>query len=172
MNSRPLMTVLAGTNGAGKSTITSVFLQHLYLGEVIDADAIAKEINPASPEKANWAAGREVIKRVEKCIHTQRGFSVETTLAGGNAVRQMQTAKNHGFEITLYYVALSDVELHVSRVATRVQASGHSIPEQVIRNRYARSGLSIVLCKLFCQAPRRSIASHHLHAISTMYVAG
>ena len=35
-----------------------------------------------------------------------------------------------------------------------------------------QEGLSIVLCKLFCQAPRRSIASHHLHAISTMYVAG
>ncbi len=56
MNSRPSMTVFAGTNGAGKSTITSVLLEHLYLGEVIDADAIAKEINPASPEKANWAA--------------------------------------------------------------------------------------------------------------------
>jgi len=64
---------------------------------------------------------------------------LETTLASGNAVRQMQTAKNHGFEITLYYVALSDVELHVSRVATRVQAGGHSISEQVIRERYARS---------------------------------
>ena len=64
---------------------------------------------------------------------------LETTLAGGNAVRQMQAAKNHDFEITLHYVALSDVELHVSRVATRVQAGGHSIPEQVIRNRYSRS---------------------------------
>jgi len=106
LDNRPLMTVFAGTNGAGKSTITSVLLQHLYLGEVIDADAIAKEINPGSPGKANWTAGREVLQRVEKCIHAERDFSIETTLAGGNALRQMRTAKNHGFEILLAYTSL------------------------------------------------------------------
>ena len=77
---------------------------------------------PLMTEHANFTAGREVLRRVEKCILTQRDFSVETTLAGGNAVRQMKVAKNHDFEITLYYVGLSNVDLHISRVAARVRA--------------------------------------------------
>jgi len=146
MASPPLMTVIAGTNGAGKSTVTSILLQYLYLGEVIDADAIAKELNPGSPEQANFSAGREVVRRVEKCIVAQRNFSIETTLAGGNAIRQMREAKKHCFEITLYYVGLPSVELHISRVVARVQAGGHHIDERVIRDRYGRSFDHLIQC--------------------------
>ena len=139
MPNQPLMNVIAGNNGAGKSTITAILLQHLYLGEVIDADAIAKELNAKFPEQVGLSAGREVLRRVKKCINTRRDFCIETTLSGGNAIRQMYAAKQSNFEITLYYVGLPSVELHISRVAARVRAGGHFIAEQVIRDRYDRS---------------------------------
>ncbi|MBV6717183.1 zeta toxin family protein [Paenibacillus chitinolyticus] len=135
--SKPQMTVFAGTNGAGKSTITEVIGNRV--GEVIDADAIAKQLSPLHPESVSVAAGREALKRVQSCIDQRRDFSIETTLAGGNVVRQMQRAKAAGFDITMYYVGLKNVDYHIERVARRVEQGGHSIPEEDIRRRYDRS---------------------------------
>ncbi|MMZ48173.1 Zeta toxin [compost metagenome] len=134
---RPIMTVFAGTNGAGKSTLTKQLVDRI--GEVIDPDAIAKRINPENPESVSPTAGRETIKRVQECIKQGLSFSIETTLAGKNAIRQMEQAKAAGFEVNLYYVGLKNVEYHISRVEMRVAQGGHHIPEEDIRRRYDRS---------------------------------
>lgn len=131
------MTVFAGTNGAGKSTLTRQLEN--YVGEIIDADAIAKRLNPKNPESVSAAAGRETLMRVGECIKDGRSFSIETTLAGGNAIRQMEQAKKLGFEVDLFYVGLENVEYHIKRVGMRIAQGGHSIPEVDIRRRYARS---------------------------------
>ncbi|EFU39353.1 hypothetical protein PVOR_25388 [Paenibacillus vortex V453] len=135
--SKPVMTVFAGTNGAGKSTLTRNF--NHQLGEIIDPDAIAKTINPMHPESVSPSAGREAIKRVRECIQNGKSFSIETTLAGKNAIRQMEQAKKAGFEINLYYVGLKNVEYHIERVEMRVKNGGHHISEEDIRRRYDRS---------------------------------
>lgn len=139
LKNKPSMTVFAGTNGAGKSELTNI-LKHQKPGlEVIDADAIARELNPKNPEKANMEAGRETIRRVNDCIENRRDFTIETTLGGGNALRQMQKAKQAGFHINLYYVGLESAELHIDRVAQRVSKGGHHIDEADIRRRYHTS---------------------------------
>lgn len=134
---KPKMTVFAGTNGAGKSTITKTLAS--LVGEVIDPDAIAKRLSPDKPEAVAVAAGREALQRVQACIDQRRNFSIETTLAGGNVIRQMQQAKEAGFEVNMYYVALQDVGFHIDRVASRVNAGGHFIPTEDILRRYDRS---------------------------------
>lgn len=61
-------------------------------------------------------------------------FTVETTLAGGNVIRQMRDAKEQGFEIIMFYVGLGDIRLNIERVATRVKNGGHHIEtEDIIR---------------------------------------
>lgn len=131
------MTVFAGTNGAGKSTLTKQLVSQI--GEVIDPDAIAKSINPDNPESVSPAAGRETLNRVKECIRAGKSFSIETTLSGKTAIRQMEQAKAAGFEVDLYYVGLKNVEYHISRVEMRVAQGGHFIPEEDIRRRYDRS---------------------------------
>ncbi|MEC0182311.1 zeta toxin family protein [Paenibacillus peoriae] len=134
---KPVMTVFAGTNGAGKSTLTKQLVSQI--GEVIDPDAIAKSINPVNPESVSPAAGRETLNRVKECIRAGKSFSIETTLSGKTAIRQMEQAKAAGFEVDLYYVGLKNVEYHISRVEMRVAQGGHFIPEEDIRRRYDRS---------------------------------
>lgn len=41
-------------------------------------------------------AGKEVIRSVNKFINEGKDFSVETTFAGGNALRQIKKAKDSG----------------------------------------------------------------------------
>ncbi|CAM4226731.1 hypothetical protein PAAL109150_16610 [Paenibacillus alkaliterrae] len=63
-------------------------------------------------------------------VDPERGFLVETTLAGGNVIRQMCEAKDNGFEVIMFYVGLGDYRLNIDRVAARVKNGGHDIPAE------------------------------------------
>lgn len=43
------------------------------------------------------------------------------------------------YETNLIYVGIEDVEINIGRVATRVLAGGHNVPDEDIRRRYERS---------------------------------
>jgi len=137
MNSKQVMTVFAGTNGAGKSTLSRLMGQ--IVGTIIDPDKIAKELNPESPRSADLAAGREAVKRIRALLAANMNFAIETTLSGSFALRHMQMAKEQGYWIALYYIGLMDVQMHIDRVASRVEQGGHWISETDIRWRYGQS---------------------------------
>ncbi|WP_246553346.1 hypothetical protein [Paenibacillus tritici] len=100
----------------------------------IDPDALARKINNGHPEKSKVSAGKEAIRIARECIRNKWDFTVETTLAGGNVIRQMRDAKEQGFEIIMFYVGLGDVQLNIERVAMRVKNGGHHIEtEDIIR---------------------------------------
>jgi len=81
-----------------------------------------------------WIRKSQKVKSVKRYIEEGKDFSIETTLAGKNAIRQMQKAKNLGYDVTMFYVALSNVKQNIERVAMRVKNGGHGIPtEDIIR---------------------------------------
>jgi predicted ABC-type ATPase len=128
------MFVFAGNNGSGKSTIRNLIVDRLGVSVNIDPDALARKINTQYPEKSKVSAGKEAIRITRECIRNKWDFSVETTLAGGNVIRQMRDAKEQGFEIIMFYVGLGDVRLNIERVAMRVKNGGHHIEtEDIIR---------------------------------------
>jgi len=131
------MYVFAGNNGSGKSTIRNLIVDRLGVSVNIDADALARGVDADHPERHKLRAGKEAIKLVRDCIQNKRDFSIETTLAGGNAIRQMREAKRNGFEIVMFYVGLGDYRLNIERVAARVRNGGHHIAtEDIIRRHY------------------------------------
>ncbi|WP_307346282.1 zeta toxin family protein [Metabacillus malikii] len=132
---KPIFFVFAGNNGSGKSTLRSLIIDKIGVDINIDPDAIARRIDPENPEKNRISAGKEVIRSVNKYIKEGKDFSIETTLAGKNAIKQMQKAKEMGFEITMFYVALNNVQQNIERVAMRVKNGGHHIPTEDIRRR-------------------------------------
>ncbi|WP_314584984.1 zeta toxin family protein [Paenibacillus terrigena] len=128
------MFVFAGNNGSGKSTIRNLIVDRLGISVNIDPDALARRIDQQNPEKYKVTAGKEAIKLARECIRNKRDFTVETTLAGGNVIRQMRDAKENGFETIMFYVGLGDIRLNIERVATRVKNGGHHIEsEDIIR---------------------------------------
>lgn len=131
---QPTFFVFAGNNGSGKSTLRNLIIDKIGIDINIDPDAIARRIDPENPESKRIAAGKEVIKSVKRYIEEGKSFSIETTLAGKNAIRQIQKAKEMGYEVTMFYVALSSVEQNIERVAMRVKNGGHNIPtEDIVR---------------------------------------
>lgn len=135
----PIMFVFAGNNGSGKSTLRNLIIDRIGIEINIDPDAIARRLDAKNPESKPVSAGKEVLRSVRRYIKEGKDFSIETTLAGKNAIRQMQQAKEAGYEITMFYVGLSNVTQNVQRVALRVKNGGHHIPTEDILRRHTTS---------------------------------
>lgn len=140
----PIMYVFAGNNGSGKSTIRNLIVDRLGISINIDPDALARGVDSVHPERRKVSAGKEAIKLARDCICNSRDFSIETTLAGGNAIRLMRDAKTNGFEVTMFYVGLGDYRLNIERVAARVKNGGHHIPTKDIIRRHDTSMQNLI----------------------------
>jgi predicted ABC-type ATPase len=135
----PSVVVLAGPNGAGKSTLAGVLLiGHLRVSEFIDADVLARSL-PRSQATA-VAAGRAVLRRLDRLAAARQSFGFETTLASRSFAPRIRRLLASGYECHLVFLWLASTELAVARVADRVRLGGHAVLEETVRRRY-RSGL-------------------------------
>jgi predicted ABC-type ATPase len=134
----PLLTIIAGSNGCGKSTLTSSARDKFQQNPVLDPDAIAKSIQETLTSN-NSEAGKHVLRLAEELIAAQQSFTVETTLSGNTYLRMATRAKDAGFSIMVVFVGTTSVEINIERVKARVKKGGHDVPEEDQRRRYPRT---------------------------------
>jgi len=133
----PNLYIIAGCNGAGKTTASyTVLPEMLECNEFINADEIAKGLSPFNPEKAAIESGRIMLNKINRLISQKQDFAFETTLATRSYIKTIQKAKSLGYDITLVFFWLDSVELAIKRVKIRVEEGGHNIPTNVIKRRY------------------------------------
>ena len=139
--------MLAGVNGAGKSSIGGAAVR-AFGGEYYNPDEAARKLLAARPgmkqAEANAAAWHQGRRLLERAIAERLDFAFETTLGGNTLARLLALAADRGHEVHVLYIGLSSPELHIARVRARVRAGGHGIPEQDIRRRYEHSRLNLV----------------------------
>lgn len=137
---RPVLFVLAGVNGAGKSSIGGHLLTANRLSWY-DPDAFAREWKDTSgctQEAANAVAWAEGLRRLDAAVASGASFAFETTLGGSTiATRLRDAAATHDVEV--WFCGLRDADQHAARVRSRVQQGGHDIPEAMIRARFTTS---------------------------------
>jgi predicted ABC-type ATPase len=131
--------VLAGTNGAGKSSVAGELLRRSG-GDYLNPDEAARRLRLAQPRltqsqanAAAWAAG---VSMLDDAIRERREYFFETTLGGKTIAGRLESALDQGIEVRIWYVGLVSLELHLARVAARVARGGHDIPEADVRRRY------------------------------------
>jgi predicted ABC-type ATPase len=130
---------MAGCNGAGKTTASFTILPNiLNCREFVNADEIARGLSPFQPEKVSFEAGRIMIERINDLLNSKENFAFETTLATRSYRSKIFLAKEKGYNVTLLFFWLQNVNLAVERVRTRVLEGGHHIEADVIKRRYMR----------------------------------
>ena len=135
----PELFIIAGCNGAGKTTAAYNLLPEVFKTvEFLNADEIARSINANDVEKAAFAAGKILLTKINEFIEIKKSFALETTLSGNTYLDIIEQAKINGFEITMFFVYLENVELAIERVALRVSKGGHNIPTEIIKRRYLK----------------------------------
>ncbi|CAM9909142.1 unnamed protein product [Phaeothamnion confervicola] len=139
--------VLAGVNGAGKSSIAgATFRKHG--GDYYNPDEAALRLRTANPglsqTEANshaWHTGRAML---EQAIAESLDFAFETTLGASTIPRLLAQAAAQGIEVRVWYAGLATPSLHIARVRSRVARGGHDISEQTIRRRFEHSRLNLI----------------------------
>lgn len=133
---RPVALLLAGPNGAGKTTASARLVAPGIT--MLNADVVAARLRVEGhrPEGLELAAAREVLAEMRRLVIEARSFCLETNLAGRGLVHSIASWREANYRVRLIFVALDGPDLAVTRVATRVRAGGHDVPEPVIRRRW------------------------------------
>jgi predicted ABC-type ATPase len=147
MVGKPALYVLAGVNGAGKSSIGEAMFR--AEGSVVfNPDTVARKIRALHPDISTafangqaWRIGKELL---EQAIGQGRDYRFETTLGGRTIAKLLQSAARSGHLIHLWFCGLDSPELHLRRVRARVARGGHDIPEEKIRERWKSSRENLI----------------------------
>src|SRR4051812_22273221 len=109
---QPIVIVLGGVNGAGKSTAARALLaEQLAVTTFVNADEIARGLNAFAPDAAAFAAGRVMLARLRELTEERVSFGFETTLAGRTYLAFMRALRQAGIVVELYYFWLRSPEL-------------------------------------------------------------
>jgi predicted ABC-type ATPase len=159
----PNLYIIAGCNGAGKTTASfTVLPEMLNCKEFVNADSIAAGLSPFNPENVAFEAGRIMLQRIHELIKAKVDFAFETTLATRSYVSLVKEAQDLGYKITLLFFWLHSPGLAKQRVADRVSEGGHNIPVEIIDRRYYRGiqnliALYIPICDTWMVVDNRGI---------------
>lgn len=114
----PVLHLIAGPDGAGKSTLYRTLIAPRYPGlPFVDGDDAARSAMLAQGE----------------------GFVTETVFSHASKLDLLAQARAQGFGTVLYVVCADEPRLLLQRVRQRVLEGGHDVPPHKIITRYPRT---------------------------------
>jgi predicted ABC-type ATPase len=141
----PFIFVLAGVNGAGKSSVGGTILVDHGL-TWFNPDTYARELmaqlglDLAEANARAWEYGR---RQLETAIANGTNYAFETTL-GARTIPDMLAKAALTHDLLMLFCGLSSPEQHIERVRSRVASGGHDIPENKIRERWIGSRANLI----------------------------
>ena len=153
---KPIMIVIAGPNGSGKTSITGKILQHEWMEDsvYINPDIVAQE------RFGDWNSREAIMQAVkycedwrEQCLKEKQSLIFETVLSATDKVDYILRAKESGFFVRLFFVCTQSPIINASRIAKRVMEGGHDVPITKVISRYQKS---IANCKFLSDKTDRT----------------
>ena len=142
---KPVLIVIAGPNGSGKTSVTSKILHHEWMEDsvYINPDIVAQE------RFGDWNSMEAIRKAVvyceewrEKCLADRQSLIFETVLSAHDKIDFIERAKAAGFFVRVFFVCTESPTINASRIAHRVMKGGHDVPITKIISRYQKSVLN------------------------------
>ncbi len=130
--------IFAGPNGCGKTTLSTRFLEGKNI-KFLNADNMAKEINPGDVDSVQLQAGKKFFKELSIAISKNHTFALETTLSGSYLIDVIKKVKAQKYRVHIIYFFLENPESAIDRIKIRVRKGGHHIPSDVVIRRFYRS---------------------------------
>ncbi len=132
--------VIAGSNGAGKTTFATRFLpRYAECINFINPDLLARGLSPFDPDAGLVRAGRLVLERIQEMSNRRADFAWETTLSGRSYARVICDLRADGYRVHMFYLWIPSPELALLRIRERVEKGGHNVPARDVRRRFGRT---------------------------------
>jgi predicted ABC-type ATPase len=146
--------LVIGPNGSGKSTFVELLLAPRRPGvTLVNADVIAAQRWPEDPQGRSYEAAEIAAKTRLRLLELREPLIAETVFSHPSKLDLIHAASEAGYTVELHVLLIPE-DLAVHRVAHRVTAGGHTVPEHKIRSRYQR------LWALVAEAILRADAAH------------
>ena len=129
--------LLAGGNGAGKSTFYRTRLQPLGL-PFVNADIIARELYSDAPEEHSYDAARIAEEIRYGLLREGRSFCFATVFSHPSKIDFVAHAKTLGYQVILVFIHLESAELNKARISQRLESGGHHVPDEKVEQRIPR----------------------------------
>jgi predicted ABC-type ATPase len=133
----PLLHLLAGPNGSGKTTFYEEVLGPATGLPFVNADLIARQRWPRSKQDRSYDAARLAEQARAEMIGQGRSFIAETVFSHPSKLELIEKAQRASY-LVLVHVMLTTLELGQRRVEARVRHGGHDVPVDKQRARYVR----------------------------------
>lgn len=139
--------LLAGPNGSGKTTLARSGALKRWMPAIPDhaqsPDDLARvlpAVAPGHPPRDYVRAAQEASDTlVQAAVAARRSLMVETVGSSDKFFHVIDLAQRSGMRFGLVYVTVELEALNLARVAQRVAAGGHDVPERSILDRRERS---------------------------------
>lgn len=139
---RPVLCVVAGPNGSGKTSTTEKLLANQWTADsvYINPDNIAQEkFGDWNSENAILRAANEATRLRYECLEKRLSFVFETVFSSQEKLEFLRKAHEVGFFIRFFYVCTENPEINVLRITQRYLNGGHEVPISKIFSRYYKS---------------------------------
>jgi len=142
VSDRPWFVVVGGINGAGKTTTSEMLAGDVdpqsltFLNPDLETARVLAANPTLTQTAANFRGLRIVREEIDRLMAARRSLVVETVFANQAYLRLVERAKSEGYGVRLLFFGLQTVEQSIRRVAMRVAAGGHNLPEEDIRRRW------------------------------------
>jgi predicted ABC-type ATPase len=139
---KPVLLVIAGPNGSGKTTVTVRLREERWSEgvEYLNPDDVARDrFGDWNSPSAVMQAAQWTEERREELLRLGRGIAFETVFSTAGKVDFLKRARERGYFIRVFFIGTSDPRINASRVAGRIMAGGHAVPIEKIISRYTRS---------------------------------
>jgi predicted ABC-type ATPase len=142
--------LIVGPNGAGKTTFFERVLAPARPGlPFVNADRIAKDRFGDDAEARSYEAAQIAAATRAALIDARLDFCAETVFSHTSKLEEIATADAAGYDVILHVVMIP-FELSGPRVASRVAAGGHSVPDDKLAGRYRRLWPNVVTATRQC----------------------
>ncbi len=136
---KPILTVIAGCNGSGKSSFSPALTPLASKPFDYDTEYLKiyrKETDSDIRDIVAHNKTRQLLEeRVSSSITNRSNFTYETNF-NSTPLFWPKQFKEAGFKLRLFYFCLNSIEEAKRRVQIRVENGGHHVPENEIESRY------------------------------------
>lgn len=133
----PLLHLLAGPNGSGKTTFYEHVLRPVTGLPFVNADVIARELWPDADRDHSYEAAKIAEERREALIACGQSFIAETVFSHPSKLDLIGRAQGAGF-LVIVHIMLVPLPLSMRRVEARIRHGGHAVPLDKQRERFPR----------------------------------
>lgn len=133
----PLLHLLAGPNGSGKTTFYEQVLGPVTALPFINADVFAREHWPRATRDYSYEAAKMAAQRRDELIASGQSLIAETVFSHPSKLDLIRNAQRVGY-LVVVHVMLAPLVLSLRRVEARVKHGGHDVPLEKQNERFVR----------------------------------